>query len=303
MRWTRRQLALGGAALTVALAAPRRAASGAPATPQPVDSGHLVSAAVAEGMLDHPGFRPVALAGDASGAPGFIPGSQLVDWREMELLDTVDDAAVTGWADNMSALFARVGLSQADEIVVYDDGSLFAPRPWWVLRLLGYDDVQVLDGGFPAWRHAGGVVTADPASPSLASSPPVAAARRWEMLARLPEIVAHLADPAWVLVDARTTEEYARGHIPGAVNVNFLQNVSEGGLPVWRTPADLRATYAAVGVTPDKHVVPYCATGARSAVTDFTLRWLGFPSVALYSASWQEWSAAPDTPKATGAAP
>ncbi|MCA9879940.1 MAG: sulfurtransferase, partial [Thermomicrobiales bacterium] len=206
------------------------------------------------------------------------------------------------WADNMSALFARVGLNQADEIVVYDDGSLFAPRPWWVLRLLGYDDVRILDGGLPAWRQAGGDETAAPADPTLASAPPAASARRWEMLARLPEIVAHLEDPAWVLVDARTPEEYARGHIPGAVNVNFLQNLSEGGLPVWRAPDDLRATYAAVGVTPDKHVVPYCATGARSAVTDFTLRWLGFPSVALYSASWQEWSAEPDTPRATGEA-
>ena len=118
-----------------------------------------------------------------------------------------------------------------------------------------------------------------------------------------PEIVAHLDDPGWVLVDARTPEEYERGHIPGAVNINFLRNLSENGLPVWRPADDLRAMYAAAGVTPDKHVVPYCATGARSAVTDFTLRWLGYPSVALYSASWQEWNANPDTPKTQGSTP
>jgi len=297
---------LGGMAAGAGLAMTRNGAATGQATPEPTlatQPGHLIAAEAVLALLDSPGFRPVALAGDASQAAGFIPGSELVDWHEMELMDTVDNAAVTGWADNMTALFARVGLDRDDEIVIYDDGSLFAPRPWWVMRLLGYANVQVLNGGFQAWQQVDGAAAPDPASPSVASSPPVAEERRWEMLARLPEIVEHLEDPAWVLVDARTPEEYERGHIPGAVNVNFLRNVSEDGPPIWRPAEDLRAMYLAAGVTPDKHVVPYCATGARSAVTDFTLRWLGYPSVALYSASWQEWDAEPGTPKIQGAAP
>lgn len=297
---TRRQLVLGSVTAGAGLAMARHNAVLGQSTPQPGQPGHLIPAATVLRLLDNPTFRPVALAGEASRAEGFIPDSQLVDWHEMELMDTIDDAAVTGWADNMSALFARVDLNRDDEIVVYDDGSLFAARPWWVMRLLGYKNVQVLDGGFPAWRDADGATAPDTVSSSVASSPPDAADRRWEMLARLPEIVAHLDDPGWVLVDARTPEEYEKGHIPGAVNVNFLRNLSEDGVPYWHSPDDLRAMYAEVGVTPDKHVVPYCLTGARSAVTDFTLRWLGYPSVALYSASWQEWNAEPDTPKAKG---
>ena len=304
--FTRRRVVLGGVAAGASLAITRFGGAYGQATPQPTQPtarGNLIAAAAVLALLDDPAFRPVALAGDASQAAGFIPGSQLVDWHDMELMDTVDDAAVTGWADNMSALFTRVGLNRDDEIVIYDDGSLFAPRPWWVMRLLGYANVQVLNGGFPAWQRAHGEDAPAPASPSVAGSPPVAADRRWEMLARLPEIVAHLDDPAWVLVDARTPEEYERGHIPGAVNINFLRNVNEDGPPLWRPADDLRAMYTEAGVTPDKHVVPYCATGARSAVTDFTLRWLGYPSVALYSASWQEWDAEPDTPKAKGPNP
>lgn len=300
---TRRQVVIAGLAAGAGRMLTGDARIAAQATPQPSAPDHLIEAWAVFTLLESPAFRPVALAGDAAQAEGFIPGSQLVDWRQMELMDTVDDAAVTGWADNMSALFARVGLSRDDEIVIYDDGSLFAPRPWWVMRLLGYENVQVLNGGFPAWRQANGEESPDAASSRVASSPPVAADRRWEMLARLPEILEHLEDPEWILVDARTPEEYERGHIPGAVNVNFLRNVEEDGPPFWRSPDDLRAMYAAAGVTPDKHVVPYCETGARSAVTDFTLRWLGYPSVALYSASWQEWDAEPDTPKVQGANP
>lgn len=301
--FTRRRVILGGVAAGAALTSTRFVGAHAQATPEPAQPDHLISVDAAMKLLGSPEFRPVALAGDAARAQAFIPGSELVDWHEMELMDTVDDAAVTGWADNMSALFARVGLNRDAEIVIYDDGSLFAPRPWWVMRLLGYANVQVLNGGFPAWRQAHGEEAPDPASPTVASAAPTAADRRWEMLARLPEIVTHLDDPEWVLVDARTPEEYERGHIPGAVNVNFLRNVQEDGPPYWRAPEELRAMYQAAGITPDKHVVPYCATGARSAVTDFTLRWLGYPSVALYSASWQEWDAEPDTPKRRGPNP
>jgi thiosulfate/3-mercaptopyruvate sulfurtransferase len=301
--YTRRRVVLGGIAACASMATARFAGAQGQATPEPGAPDHLIEVDAVVKLLDAPDFRPVALAGDPSQAQGFIPGSQLVSWNEMELLDTIDDAAVTGWADNMSALFARVGLNRDDEIVVYDDGSLFAPRPWWVMRLLGYDNVQVLNGGFPAWHQAHDKSDPAAASPSVASSPPVAADRRWDMLARLPEIMEHLKDPDWVFVDARTPEEYEQGHVPGAININFLQNVQEDGPPFWRSPDDLRAMYQAAGVTPDKHVVPYCATGARSAVTDFTLRWLGYPSVALYSASWQEWNAEPDTPKTKGAKP
>lgn len=113
-RFTRRRFVLGGAAAGAGLAVTRFRLAQAQATPQPAGpsaSGHLIDVAAVQGLQADPAFRPVALAGDAAQAQGFIPGSQLVDWHEMELMDTVNEAAVTGWADNMSALFARVGLN------------------------------------------------------------------------------------------------------------------------------------------------------------------------------------------------
>jgi thiosulfate/3-mercaptopyruvate sulfurtransferase len=65
----------------------------------------------------------------------------------------------------------------------------------------------------------------------------------------------------------------------------------------------LLALYADAGVTPDKQVIPYCATGVRSAVTYFTLRLLGYDDVALYTGSWDEWGNREDTPKVTGDEP
>ena len=125
--WTRRRIVLTSAGLGAALVGGHWADVRGQATPEPVASDHLISVDEARKLVGHDGFRPVALVTDPSQADGFIPESQLVDWHELELLDTIDDAAVTGWADNMSALFSRLDLSRDDAIVIYDDGSLFAP--------------------------------------------------------------------------------------------------------------------------------------------------------------------------------
>jgi thiosulfate/3-mercaptopyruvate sulfurtransferase len=102
------------------------------------------------------------------------------------------------------------------------------------------------------------------------------------------------------LVDARTSEEYADGRIPGAINIPFLDNAEPDSGGRWKSPAALRAMYADKGVTQDKPIISYCSTGVRSAVTWLTLSALGFPNIRLYSASFAEWSSDPTRPVRTG---
>ena len=267
----------------------------------------LVDAATLVAHAGDPALTLLALMPADEFAAGHIPGSVQLDWPQLEITDT-SDASVARWQAAMADLFASLG---GQTVVTYDGGSLFATRPWWLLHYLGYDAVHVLNGGLPAWRAAGGAVesvtSSAEATPAATpqGSPVVSAAPgpRSDALATLADVQAALDDPGVVFVDARTPEEYAAGHIPGAVNINYPRNAAPDPPHVWLPPDALLAMYAEAGATPDKRVIPYCTTGVRSSVTYFTLYVLGYDNVRLFTGSWAEWSRHPELPVTRGNAP
>ncbi|MBW3634281.1 MAG: sulfurtransferase [Chloroflexi bacterium] len=298
-----------GAGLGMGRIAPRSALAQATPDVSPATGGGyarpelVIDAASLTDRRDDPDMIVVALMPPEEFARGHIPGSLQLDWPALEIIDT-SDAAIADWRPEMEHRFAALGVTPKSTVVTYDGETLFATRPWWVLRYLGHEDARVLNGGLAAWEQAGGVIATDvaPATPPAApATEPFPATSRPEVLAQLEEVRASLDDPNVVIVDARTPEEYAQGHIPGAVNVNFPRNADAEAPKIWRPQDELRAMYEEVGVTPDKRIIPYCSTGVRSSVTFFTLRLIGYDNVALYTGSWEEWSNHPETPKATGA--
>jgi thiosulfate/3-mercaptopyruvate sulfurtransferase len=105
-----------------------------------------------------------------------------------------------------------------------------------------------------------------------------------------------------VLVDARAPERYrgesepidpVAGHIPGAVNVPTTTNLRADGR--FRSPAELRALYAAAGVTGDEDVAAYCGSGVTATHDILALELAGIRA-ALYPGSWSGWITGPDRP-------
>lgn len=250
---------------------------------------------------DDTGLLLVALMPEPEFEEAHIGASFRIDWPALEVVDT-SDAGIAAWETSVRERIGDLHIVPESRVVVYDNGTLFAARLWWLLRYLGHDDVRVVDGGLPAWRAAGHEVETGPVAMTLDKRPPYPGISDSSVLAQRDEVLAALDDPDTVLVDARTPEEYAEGHIPGAININYPQNAG-GDPPMWKPADALRELYASAGVTPDRRVIPYCSSGVRSAVTAYTLWLVGYPRVALYTGSWNEWRDLPDAPISTGDQP
>ena len=201
-----------------------------------------------------------------------------------------------------AATLGNLGVGDGSEVVVYDDSSgMFAARLWWLLRYAGFDRVRVLNGGFSAWVAAGLPVTRALPDPAPAT---LTLALRPEMVADMAEVRSKLGDPGVALIDARAPERYrgivepldARaGHIPGAINKPFAENL-EGGH--FKFPDALRARFAETEGAAE--VILYCGSGVSAAHNALALEEAGMPGARLYVGSWSDWSSYDENPVATG---
>jgi thiosulfate/3-mercaptopyruvate sulfurtransferase len=250
-------------------------------------------------------------AGRQAHASGHIPGATYVH------LDHDLSGAKTGRNGrhplparaDLAAWAARLGIAPGVPVVAYDDqGGPYAARAWWLLCWLGHREVAVLDGGWAAWRAAGGAVTTgvsgDDARASAAPSTYPAST-----LPAMPTIDAAglLAQLGRVrLVDARAAERFrgdvepldpVAGHIPGAHLRFFKDNLQADGR--FKPAGTLRTEFEAWATDP-ADVVHQCGSGVTACHNLLAMTHAGLAGSRLYAGSWSEWCADPSRPVARG---
>lgn len=197
---------------------------------------------------------------------------------------------------------AGFGIGDGVQVVAYDqDNGMFASRLWWLLRWMGHDAVAVLDGGFARW-----IADQRPTSSGRETRPAraFAGSPRADMVAGVEEVARLSAGGSSRLIDVRAPERYrgevepidrVPGHIPGAVNDHFLQNVDERGM--FRSTDTLRTRLAAVlGRARPDEAVCYCGSGVTACHSLLALELAGLHGARLYAGSWSEWSSDPSRP-------
>jgi thiosulfate/3-mercaptopyruvate sulfurtransferase len=207
-------------------------------------------------------------------------------------------------ATQVAEVMGRAGIGPGVRVIAYDDqAGAVAARLWYVLRAFGHESVAVLDGGVSKWLAEGRGVETDVVTPPPARFVPrpqpgsvvtkeelIATASRSLILdARAPERYRGASEP----IDSRA------GHIPGACNAPYAENLTRDPVPVFLPPAALRERYAALGAEESEPIV-YCGSGVTACHDLLALHLAGL-SGRLYAGSWSEWSADPVTPVATGA--
>lgn len=200
------------------------------------------------------------------------------------------------------------GVVPGRRVVVCDaQGGMFAARLWWMLRWLGHAEVQVLDGGVPAWVRAGGVLQTGVVLPQPAPGEGPAPLAAAPGMATLGADALQAALGRCCLIDARAPERWrgdvepldpVAGHIPGALNRPFSANLGADGrfLP----PEALRAAFLALTAAAVGPVVHQCGSGVTACHNLLAMEAAGLTGSALYPGSWSEWCRDPARPVARG---
>ena len=203
------------------------------------------------------------------------------------------------WAERLG----QWGIGPDTAVVAYDDqGGCYAARAWWLLRWVGHSRVAVLDGGRAAWLATGGTLSTEPAAPAARPAYPLSEATMPTVSA--PALLQRLGRVS--LVDARAGERYRgetepldtrAGHIPGAVNRFFKDNLQADGR--FKPVDQLRAEWLPL-LQANTEVVHQCGSGVTACHNLLALVHAGFGEGVLYPGSWSEWSADPGRPVALG---
>jgi thiosulfate/3-mercaptopyruvate sulfurtransferase len=196
-----------------------------------------------------------------------------------------------------------VGVNSDTQVVVYDrNGMNYCGRLWWMLKWCGHDAVAVLDGGFQAWVAAGGAVASG--EQGVAAQGNFVLREPLLKLVETTTVAQHLNDGAQTLIDARGAPRYrgevepldpVAGHIPGALNRPFNNNLNANGF--FKTADELRAEFAALlgGARPET-VVHHCGSGVSAVPNVLAMEVAGFGRTGLYAGSWSEWCNTPGLP-------
>jgi len=204
----------------------------------------------------------------------------------------------------------KMGVGDGMRIVVYNAPNSFsAPRVWWTFRVMGIEDVAVLNGGLSKWRSEKRPLEDMP--PARRSPRHLTPRFNAALLHDLDDMQAILQNGGRQIVDTRSSGRFAgsveepraglrSGHIPGSLNLpsSRLFNRDE----TFKSPAELAGIFTGAGIDTSKPIVTTCGSGVTASILALGLAIAGTPDAAVYDGSWSEWGADDSLPLEAGPA-
>jgi thiosulfate/3-mercaptopyruvate sulfurtransferase len=230
-----------------------------------------------------------------------LAGSFYIDLNT-DLADIKSDAANGGrhplpTPEQFGITLGRFGIDKASHIITYDDknGSNAAARFWWMLKAVGHEKVQVINGGFDAAVKAG--FPTDNKQPKIESLSKYSVGSYQLAVADICEVEKASKTGDQAIVDVRSKERFdgltepidlIAGHIPGAINIPFTENLDDDGL--FLEPKALHEMYSKALANDANHTIVHCGSGVTACHMLLAMDYAGLKIPKLYVGSWSEWS-------------
>jgi thiosulfate/3-mercaptopyruvate sulfurtransferase len=240
-------------------------------------------------------------AGIESYSAGHIPGAIYVDLeKDLSSIKTGTNGrhplpSPVNWGKTRQ----RLGIAPNQHVIAYDNqGAMFASRLWWMLRAIGHEKVQVLDGGLDSWK---GQISTELLKPVPLEQP--LEPFDYNGLVLVDEVLNNVTSRHKKVLDARASDRFhgqnetldpVGGHIPGALNRFFKDNLDAG---LFKTPEKLRQQFSELlGNISASDIIHQCGSGVTACHNLLAMESAGLSGSRLYAGSWSEWCADPKRP-------
>ncbi|MFZ4764353.1 MAG: sulfurtransferase [Roseimicrobium sp.] len=266
----------------------------------------IISPADAKALIENPDAskRPIVL--DTRGGykdyfRGHLPTAHHINF---DTLRGTDNAVPVQYLpdDLTKALLIRAGADKDRVHLVYATGEalpndeiLSSTMVVHVLEKFGVKNIQIVDGGLPAWKAAGFAATQDYFGNPVGQLPEESAK---DIAANIDDVQAHVGKPGNLLIDARPLNEFQgddnvwlrKGHIPGAISFHWARLMETDNTHKFKPFSETKAALEKAGITPDKNIICYCGTSREGSLLRFYLKHVaGYPNVRLYEGAWKEY--------------
>lgn len=272
---------------------------------------YLIEAHALESLLADESLLIVDVSARQSYLQCHLPGAVHLDYNNL-ILGKPPAVGLLPPLDKLQIALQSIGLTAQKHVVAYDDqGNSRASRLLWVLEAIGHKKAALLNGGLCAWSNEGHATESAPAQAEahlhhidqldIAASP---IELNSSVIAEQDYVLTSLTNAHTRILDARSADEYngikspslRSGHIPGAVNLNWLDSIDRDNNLRFKPTATLNTMLSQLGLKREHEIIVYCQTHHRSSHSFVMLRQLGFDKIRGYAGAWAQWGNDPNLP-------
>lgn len=189
----------------------------------------------------------------------------------------------------------KLGINQNSTVVLYDRWGVYSsPRAWWMFKVMGFDNVYVLNGGLPSWKKNKNLIVNSYAEPPTKGD--FTSNFREEWIADKDYLLERYKAKKVNIFDARSKGRFTGlvpeprkglkgGHIPHSKNIPFEELLNSDS---YLDKDAIASIFQSQKPSTDEYVFT-CGSGITASILAFASHLIGQHKIRVYDGSWSEW--------------